>query len=153
MRCIFSADFIIVMRVGSINRLITRVRIRIDQPQFATMWSWVKRSATKSGFAIQPNQPKFRIGSRFGPVSVPLADIAFTLLSTEITFGPAKTLSDAGVLIDPTAAPSRGTDSVAPFGCFGSFGMLHALFSETTEACSGWSGRKIAPKYRSLIPA
>ncbi len=39
MRCIFSADFIIVMRVGSIARLITRVRTRIAQPQLGTMWS------------------------------------------------------------------------------------------------------------------
>src|ERR1700712_5671938 len=127
-----------VMRVGSISRFKSRVRIRIDQPQFGTRWSYVKRSTTNSGFAIQPNQPKFRMGSRFGPVSVPLAETAFTLLSTEMAFGPAKTRSETGVLIDPTAAPSSGTDSLAPFGCFASFGMLHPLFSEITDVCSGW---------------
>src|SRR5690348_4711318 len=106
-----------------------------------------------SGLAIQPNQPKFRIGSMFGPVSVRLALVGFTLFNTEMTFGPAKTRNDTGVLMEPTAAPSRGTFSVAPLGCFASLGMLQLLFSDTTEVWSGWSGRKIAPKYRSLMPA
>ena len=58
-----SDDFIIWKRVGSMARLMIRVRIRMAQPQLADMSSCTHRRITKSGLEMIPHIPKFTTGS------------------------------------------------------------------------------------------
>ncbi len=89
MRCILSADFIIVMRVGSIARLMISVSSRIDHPQLETMCSCIQCRIRKSGSEMSFIQPKLTIGSMSGPLGLPSAPVALTLLSTSMSLGPA----------------------------------------------------------------
>ena len=89
MRCILSADFIMVMRVGSMARLMTSVSSRIDHPQLGTMCSYIQCRTRKSGSEMNLIQPKLTIGSMSGPLGLPSGPVALTLLSTSISLGPA----------------------------------------------------------------
>ena len=103
MRCIFSDDFIIMKRVGSMATFRISVSTRIAQPQFGMPCTTKKRSTSSMGFAIQPHHPKLTTCSRFSPLAV------WTVSSSPSSFGPTNRRVLQIAAIVPTAVPRMET--------------------------------------------
>src|SRR6266849_2406531 len=145
--CILSADFICVMRSGSMASVMMKVWSTIAQPQ---LWTYllVQRSQMNSGRAIGPNQPKFTKLRR--SLSAPLIAGTGTASNTSSDLGPtnSRSLDSPG---RPKAMPSTSAGLVS-LGLLGSVGTSTAPRSVTTTKLSTLSGIKMAPKYELLTP-
>ena len=103
--CIFSADFMLVMRSGSSARLMTIVRMMMATPQLLAMCSWVHFSHRNSGRAIRLKKPKFTTSRQIGAVHLSRQRYWSDRLQNSSALGPTNRRSR----VTPSASADRRT--------------------------------------------